>query len=118
MWVEGVAVFGEGTATLERRCWLRDQCAHRSFTDVRDARRRPKRLAQKIRWIREALGLSQREMAERLGERAGVENIPWKYISKYEREKSISPLEIALAYARVANVTFEQIVDDEMEVDL
>jgi transcriptional regulator with XRE-family HTH domain len=80
--------------------------------------RRPKRLAEKLLQIREALGLTQHEMAECVGERAGIKELTYKNISKYERDKSIPSLEIGLAYARVANVTFEQIVDDEMELDL
>ena len=50
-------------------------------------RRRPKRLAEKLLQIREALGLSQCEMAERLGNER-TRNI----ISNYERNKSIKVL--------------------------
>jgi len=78
--------------------------------------RRPKRLAEKLVTIREVLGLSQREISEQLGKRTGFK-IPYKNISMYERDKRIPAMEIALAYARVANLTFEQIVDDEMELD-
>jgi transcriptional regulator with XRE-family HTH domain len=75
--------------------------------------RRPKRLAEKLSRIREALGLSQREMAERL------ENYrTHHHISKYERGKSVPPMEIVLAYARVARVQMEQIVDDDSELSL
>jgi transcriptional regulator with XRE-family HTH domain len=52
------------------------------------ARNRPKRLAEKLLQIRKALGLSQKEMAERLSERAGVK-ITHKNISRYERNKSV-----------------------------
>jgi len=78
---------------------------------------RPKRLAEKLLQIREALGLSQREMAERLAERAGVK-ITYKNISKYERNKSIPPIENILAYAGVASVTMNQIVDDDLDLKL
>jgi transcriptional regulator with XRE-family HTH domain len=81
------------------------------------AKRRPKRLAEKLLQIREALGLSQRKIAERIRERAGVE-ISYKNISKYELGKSTPPMEIALAYARLAGIPLEHIVDDEMELDL
>jgi len=42
------------------------------LSDMGHARPRPKRLAEKLLQIREALGLSQREMAERLAEQARV----------------------------------------------
>ena len=80
------------------------------------ARNRPKRLAEKLLQIREALGLSQREMAERLSERAGVK-ITYKNISKYERDRSVPFIEVVLAYARLANVLMEVIVDDDLELN-
>ena len=73
--------------------------------------RRPQRLAEKLLRIREALGLSQRKMVERLGNELSNKNI-----SKYERARSMPPLEVVLAYARLANVTMEQIVDDDLDL--
>lgn len=73
--------------------------------------RRPKRLAEKLLRIRKALGLSQREMAERLGQYR-----THHHISKYERGKAIPPMEVVLAYSRLANVTSEQIVDDDLDL--
>ena len=81
------------------------------------ARHRPKRLAEKLKQIREALGLSQREMAERLAERAGVK-ITSKNISKYERDRSVPFIEVVLAYSRLANVLMNEIVDDDLELNL
>lgn len=63
--------------------------------------------------IREALGLSQQEMAERLGN-----ELINKKISKYERSGGVPPIEVVLAYARLANVTMEQIVDDDLDLPL
>lgn len=77
------------------------------------ARRRPKRLAEKLRQIRVALGLSQKEMVKRLGVKT-----PYKNISRYERDRSIPPMELLLAYARSVNVPLEQIVDDEKDLTL
>lgn len=77
------------------------------------ARRRPKRLAKKLLRIRKALGLSQREMAERLGVK-----ITHKHVSNFERGHSIAPLEIVLAYARLANVEMETIIDDDLDLAL
>ena len=81
------------------------------------ARHRPKRLAEKLLQIREALGLSQREIAEQLSERAGVA-ITSKNISKYEHDRSVPFIEVVLAYARLANVEMNQIVDDDLELNL
>ena len=77
------------------------------------ARNRPDRLAEKLLRIREALGLSQKETAERLRNYR-----THRHISKYERGKSIPPLEIVLAYAHLANVTMNQIVDDNVDLPL
>jgi transcriptional regulator with XRE-family HTH domain len=81
------------------------------------ARNRPKRLAEKLLQIREALGLSQKEMTARLSERAGVK-ITSKNVSKYERDKSVPYIEIVLAYARLANAEMNQIVDDDLDLAL
>lgn len=76
-------------------------------------RRRPKGLAKKLLQIREVLGLSQREIAERVGIYR-----THHHISKYERDKSIPFMEVLLAYARVANVPLEQIIDDDLTLEL
>ena len=76
-------------------------------------RPRPKRLAEKLVQIRKALGLSQREMAERLG----IEK-QYNIISRYERNKSVPYIEVILAYARLANVRMAQIVDDDLDLTL
>jgi transcriptional regulator with XRE-family HTH domain len=77
------------------------------------ARHRPKRLAEKLLRIREALDWSQKAMAERLGNHRTP-----KHVSKYERAKSIPPIEVVFAYARLANVQLEQIIDDKLELGL
>jgi transcriptional regulator with XRE-family HTH domain len=78
---------------------------------------RPHRLAEKLLEIREGLRLSQREIAERLSERAGVK-ITSNNISRYERDKSTPYIEVVLAYARLANVEMNQIVDDDLDLPL
>jgi transcriptional regulator with XRE-family HTH domain len=67
--------------------------------------------------IRKALGLSQKQMADRLGERAGIV-ITHKNVSKYEHDKSVPYIEVVLAYARLANVEMNQIVDDDLDLPL
>ena len=78
-------------------------------------RNRPDRLAEKLLQIRKAFGLSQKEMAERLSKQAGVK-ITYRNVSKYERDKSVPYIEIVLAYARLANVEMNQIVDDDLDI--
>jgi transcriptional regulator with XRE-family HTH domain len=74
---------------------------------------RPQRLAEKLLAVRNALGLSQSELARRLG----VEDlIPYKRISRYELGQLEPPLPILLAYARTAGVHMEDFVDDELDL--
>jgi transcriptional regulator with XRE-family HTH domain len=80
-------------------------------------RNKPKRLGEKLLQIREALGLSQKEMAKRLAKRTGFK-ITNTHVSHYERDSAEPFLETTLAYARVGKVTFEQIVDDDLDLNL
>lgn len=76
-------------------------------------RAKPERLAEKLRQIRLALGLSQAEMWKYLG----VEDlIVFKQISTYELGKREPPLMILLQYARAANVSTDVLIDDEMDL--
>src|SRR6476469_605548 len=77
------------------------------------ARPRPRRLAEKLLQIRHSLDLSQTEMVKRMG--VG-EMIHYTNISKYELDKNEPPLMILLAYARLAQVHLEEIVDDEIDL--
>jgi transcriptional regulator with XRE-family HTH domain len=77
------------------------------------ARPKPKRLAAKLRQIREGLGLSQSEMLKRLGVE---DDVSLKRMSDYElgvREPSLLTL---LQYARAAGIHMEAIVDDELNL--
>jgi transcriptional regulator with XRE-family HTH domain len=76
-------------------------------------RRRPARLAEKLLQIRFSLGLSQKQMLKRLGVQ---DQIRYTSISKYELDKNEPPLGILLAYARVAQVHLEEIIDDEIDL--
>jgi transcriptional regulator with XRE-family HTH domain len=77
------------------------------------ARRRPKRLAEKLLQIRNALGLSQTEIYKRLG----VEDeILYTRISDYELDKSEPTLMVLLQYARLANVTVDVLIDDKLDL--
>jgi transcriptional regulator with XRE-family HTH domain len=77
------------------------------------ARPKPERLAEKLRQIRIALGLSQSEMHKRLGVEDSIE---FKRISDYELGKNEPPLMILLQYARAANVALDVLADDELDL--
>ena len=77
------------------------------------ARPKPERLAEKLRQIREALGLSQPDMLRRLGLEGEMQ---YARISEYEtglREPSLLTL---LAYSRVAGVHMEVLADDGVDL--
>jgi transcriptional regulator with XRE-family HTH domain len=76
-------------------------------------RLRQKRLAEKLRQIRDALGLSQSEMLKRLE----VEELIDLYrISEFETGKREPPLIILLAYARTAHVWADVLIDDDLDL--
>lgn len=77
------------------------------------ARPKPERLAEKLRQIRDALGLSQSEMHMHLGVE---DSITFKRISDYELGKNEPPLMILLQYARAANVILDVLADDELDL--
>jgi transcriptional regulator with XRE-family HTH domain len=76
-------------------------------------RLRQKRLPEKLRAIRDALGLSQTEMLRRLG---AEDLIEYNRISEFETGKGEPPLRILLLYARAANVWMDVLVDDELDL--
>ncbi len=76
-------------------------------------RPKPERLAEKLLAIRNALGLSQTEMLNRLG---AEELIAYHSISKYELGLREPPLMILLQYARIAGVCLEVLADDKLDL--
>lgn len=77
------------------------------------ARPRPRHLASKLLEIRLRLGLSQSALVKALG----VEDqIHYPNISKYELDRNEPPLVILLAYARLAEIPVEYLIDDELEL--
>ena len=75
------------------------------------SRPRPKHLAKKLLQIRLSLGVSQGEIVKRLGIHDVINHTT---ISKYELDKNEPPLAILLAYARLAGIPVEQIIDDDL----
>ena len=77
------------------------------------ARRRPKRLAGKLREIRETHKLSQSRLADQLD--IGLDA---SEISRYENDHREPSMITLLAYARFAKVMLEQLIDDELELEI
>ena len=76
-------------------------------------RPRPERLGEKLRQIRDALGLSQTEMLRRL---EAEDLIAYSQISQYETGRREPPLMILLQYARAAGVSMETLADDDLDL--
>lgn len=74
-------------------------------------RQRPENLGRKLLQIRNALGLSQSEMLRRLGVEGSFS--PAR-ISEYESGVREPSLSLLLAYASVAAVHLESIIDDNL----
>jgi transcriptional regulator with XRE-family HTH domain len=72
-------------------------------------RRQPKRLARKLLAIRQRLDLSQTEMASRLNLK-----VAYTAISAYERGTREPDLITLLAYARIASVSVDDLIDDKV----
>jgi transcriptional regulator with XRE-family HTH domain len=79
----------------------------------RVARPKPKRLPEKLLFIRLALGLSQNEILRRLD--LG-ESLQRNAISGYELGGIEPPLPVLLKYARLAGVCLDVVVDDELNL--
>jgi transcriptional regulator with XRE-family HTH domain len=79
----------------------------------RKARAKPERLAEKLRAVREALGLSQGELVRRLD--AG-DLIDAKHVSKFELGEREPSLLVLLRYARLAGISIDMLADDEMDL--
>ena len=74
-------------------------------------RRRPQRLAEKLKEIRQHLRLSQSELVRRMGV-----DIHYTNLSKFEKGTNEPDLLVLLAYARVSGVTLEDLADDKIDL--
>jgi transcriptional regulator with XRE-family HTH domain len=79
----------------------------------RKARRKPARLAEKLKRIRDSLGLSQSELVKRLG---FEEEITKSEISDFEHGKYEPNLLVLLAYSEAANVYVETLIRDDRDL--
>lgn len=77
-------------------------------------RPRPRRLAGKLLAIRNELGLTQAEMAKRLSKIPSPPDSAM--ISRYERDEREPSLFALLAYARIASVPVDVLIDDKLNL--
>jgi transcriptional regulator with XRE-family HTH domain len=76
-----------------------------------NARRKPKRLAEKLAAIRERLGVSQTEMARLLDLKQ-----TYTVVSSYESGRREPDLIVLLEYARLAGISTDVLIDDKMKL--
>ena len=74
----------------------------------------PKKLGKKLLQIREGLGMSQREIVKALNYKDSP--LRASQISQYETGQREPTMMLVLAYARLANVPMECLVDDKMKL--
>ena len=75
---------------------------------------RPERLAEKLRQIRLKLGLSQTGMAEALSKH-GV-RMYRGYVGSYENEDRLPSYLVLLAYAEIAGVSTDKLINDKLDL--
>ena len=76
-------------------------------------RQKPERLAEKLKQIRMALGLSQDGMLERLGL---TEEFFRSRISAFELGNREPPLPVLLEYARLVGISTDVLIDDAKDL--
>jgi len=74
----------------------------------------PKKLARKLAQIRANLGLSQTEMVRALKYKAS--SLYPAQISQFESGRREPPLMVLLAYARLAEVSTDTLIDDKQNL--
>jgi transcriptional regulator with XRE-family HTH domain len=79
----------------------------------RTSREKPERLAEQLIQIRVALGLSQSEVLTRMGL---TERLNRDDVSKYERGVREPSLPVLLRYARMAGISTDVLIDDELDL--
>lgn len=77
------------------------------------SRRRPAKLAAKLKQVRISLNLSQTEMVKKLGLEDEMER---ERISKYERGILEPPLYVLYEYSKISNCYMEIFVNDDVNL--
>lgn len=78
---------------------------------ARGARLKPNRLSEKLIQVRMSLGLSQNELIRSL-----EIDLTQNRISEYETGKGEPPLPVLLRYARLAGISTDVLIDDELDL--
>jgi transcriptional regulator with XRE-family HTH domain len=75
----------------------------------------PKKLGKKLRQIREGLGMSQRQIVDALN----YKDTPLRasQISQYENGQREPTMMLVLAYARLAGISTDVLIDDKMKLE-
>ena len=74
----------------------------------------PKKLGKKMRQIREGLGMSQRQIVDALNYKATP--LRASQISQYEQGQREPTMMLVLAYARLAGISTDVLIDDKMKL--
>jgi transcriptional regulator with XRE-family HTH domain len=74
----------------------------------------PKKLGKKLRQIREGLGMSQRQIVEALNYKATP--LRASQISQYENGQREPTMMLVLAYAKLAGISTDVLIDDKMKL--
>jgi transcriptional regulator with XRE-family HTH domain len=77
------------------------------------SRQKPAKLGNKLARIRTELGLSQNEMIRRLG---FADELRQSHISMFEHGEREPTLIVLLRYARVARVSTDILIDDDLDL--
>jgi len=80
----------------------------------RGRREQPERIGEKVRQIREKMGLTQAAMYYALAEQ-GIK-IHLGYVSLYEIGERVPSLLVTLAYARAAGISTDVLIDDKLDL--
>lgn len=79
---------------------------------VKGGRTRQRKLAEKLKIIRESLGLSQGQLISEFG----LERLSRGNISMYELGKREPPIYVLLAYGKAANICMDTLLDDAFDL--
>lgn len=74
----------------------------------------PKKLGKKMRQIRESLGMSQRQIVDALNYKATP--LRASQISQYENGQREPTMMLVLAYAKLAGISTDVLIDDKMKL--
>jgi transcriptional regulator with XRE-family HTH domain len=82
----------------------------------RGMRLQPKNLSKKLKQIRDGIGYTQQEMADRLKSSVPEASIHPGHISQFESGKREPQLPVLLAYAKLMKVSTDELIDDKLDL--